>query len=351
MTVLRVKARMAEAEAIRPELPLTTRIGVVLVVAAALVAYPLVLTSAFWLNLGVLALTFAIAAAAWNVLGGFTGQVSFGNAAFFGTGSYATALMVRAGWSPWLSMLVGAVLAVGIGLLIGLPCFRLRSHYFAIATIAVGVITQLVVNSNKSLGASAGLDIPLRSYSLAHLEFSTRNPTPYYYVVLALFALVSIAVWFLVRGRMGSYMRSIRDDEDAAAAAGVPVWRYKLVAIGVSGAMTAVAGSFYAMYVLFVDPSLVLDLTVSIDIVLMTVLGGAGALWGPLIGAWLLTLLQEYTRQEFGATAGLDLLVFGLLIVIVVSVEPGGLMALGRRLLAHWQARRRRRAAPKEAAS
>lgn len=333
MVLTRLRERSAASAAVRPELPVGVRVSILVLVGALLIAYPLVLATPFWRNLGVLALTFAIAAAGWNILGGFTGQVSFGNAVFFGAGAYTTALLVRAGWSPWLTMVIGAAIAALLGLLIGLPCFRLRSHYFAIATIAVGVIAQIVVNSNKSLGAAAGLDIPLHAQSLANLQFSARDPTPYYYVALALFTLASIVVWLLLRSRTGSYLRSIRDDQDAAAAAGVPVWRYKLVAIVVSGAMTAVPGSLYAMYLLFVDPSLVLDLTVSIDIVLMAVLGGAGALWGPLIGAWLLTFLREYTRQQFGSIAGLDLVFFGLLIVIVVIVEPGGIMALGRRLV------------------
>ncbi len=324
-----------------------------LVVTAALVAFPQVLATSFWINTGILALIFASAACGWNVLGGYTGQISFGNAVFFGTGAYTTTLLVRAGWSPWPTFVVGALIAAVMAVLIGLPCFRLRSHYFAIATIAVGEIAYVIANSTRSLGGSSGLQLPLRSTGLSTLQFSARDPTPYYYVALVLFALVTFLTWLLIRGRTGSYLRSVRDNEQAAGACGVPVWRYKLIAVAVSGAMTAVPGGVYAMYVLFVDPSLALDLSVSIDIVLITVLGGAGTLFGPLIGAWTLISLQEFTRQQLGGNnAGLDLLIFGALIVAVVMVEPGGVSRLLGRLQAFTCARlARRRGATIPAAS
>ena len=306
-----------------------------LVVTVALVLFPEVLPTSFWVNTGILALLFASAAGGWNVLGGYTGQISFGNAVFFGTGAYTTALLVRAGWSPWPTFLVGAGIAAAIGVAIGLPCFRLRSHYFAIATIAIGEIVNVVATSMGSLGGSSGLQLPLHATGLSTLQFSVRDPRPYYYLALVLFALVTLVTWLLVRARTGIYLRSIRDNEQAAAACGVPVWRYKLIAVAVSAALTALPGSLYAMYVLFVDPSLVLDLSVSINIVLIAVLGGAGSLFGPLIGAWVLISLQEYTRVQLGGrNAGLDLLIFGVLIIAMVMVEPGGVSRLLARVWA-----------------
>lgn len=311
----------------------TPTVVAVVVAAGVLIAYPQVLVSSFWRNTGVLALLFATAASAWNVLGGYTGQISFGNAVFFGTGAYTTALLVRAGWSPWPTFIIGAAIAAAVGLLVGLPCFRLRSHYFAIATIAVGEIAYVIVNSSDSLGGSSGLQLPLQPPGLASLQFSVRNPTPYYYVALVLFALATLAVWLLVGGRTGMYLRSIRDNAEAAAAVGVPVWKYKLIAVAISGGMTAIPGGIYAMFALFVDPSLVLDLSVSIDIVLIAVLGGAGTLFGPLVGGWALIVLREYTREHFGGgNAGLELLIFGALIVAVVAVEPGGASRMFTRL-------------------
>ncbi len=313
-----------------------------LAVVIVLALYPVVFTTQFWRNVGVLSLVFAITAMGWNILGGYMGQISFGNALFFGSGAYATALLVKAGWSPWITMLVGAAVAAALGVVVGFPCFRLRSHYFAIATLAVGEVADIVVNSNSSFGASAGIDIPIHPYSLANLEFAVTDTAAYYYVALALTVLAGVVAWLFVRGRTGAYAQGIRDDEDAAEAAGVPARRYKVLAVAVSGAVTAVGGSFYAMYTLFVDPSLVLDLSVSINIVLMVILGGSGTYWGPLVGAWALTLLQEYTRQQFSSVNGLDLLIFGALIVTVVIVEPAGLVAIpGRtRVAARWLSRR-----------
>lgn len=305
------------------------------VILVVLIIYPHILTTVFWQNAGVLSLVFAMAAIGWNILGGYTGQISFGNAVFFGTGAYTTAVLVKSGWSPWATMVLGAAISASIGLLIGFPSFRLRSHYFAIATIAVGEIASIVVTANQSLGASSGIDITPRNNSLANLQFAPTDTAAYYYVALGLFVLVSVVLWLFIRGRAGVYAQAIRDDEAAAMAVGVPARRFKLLAISLSGGITAIAGSFYAMYVLFVDPSLVLDLSVSINIVLMVILGGVGTFWGPLAGAWLLTILQEYTRQQFGSSvSGLDLFIFGLLIVIVVIVEPGGLVVLGGRLRA-----------------
>lgn len=314
-----------------PPVPAAARVTTIAAAAVLLVIFPLVFNSPFWLETGILAMIFATAATGWNVLGGYAGQVSFGNAVFLGAGAYTTAIAVRAGWSPWLGICAGAVAATVIALLIGLPCFRLRSHYFAIATIAVGEIADIIVNGNSRLGASAGLTIPLHQQGLATLQFSVRNPAPYYYVALLVFAAGALCTWLLLRGRTGLYLQAIRDDEDAAAAAGVNVWRYKVLAAVASAVLTAVPGGIYAMYVLFVDPSLVLDLTVSINLVLMVMLGGIGSMWGPLIGAWVLELLQQYTRQQFGAVAGLDLMIFGICIVIIMLVEPGGITALTSR--------------------
>lgn len=305
----------------------------VAVAAVALTAFPFALSDPFWQNTGVLALTFAIAATGWNLIGGFTGQVSFGQAVFFGAGAYATATLVRAGWSPWPAMAVGSAVAAAIAVVIGFPCFRLRGHYFAIATIAAGEIAAAIVLNTEALGAARGLTMPIEAESLWNLQFSIRDKTPYYLVVLALFGATSLAVWLTIRGRTGSYLRAIRDDQDAAAAAGIPVRRYKLIAFAGSGALTAVAGSFYAMYVLFVDAPSTLALSISLSVALMAMLGGAGSLWGPLIGAWTLTLIQEVSRTELsGSGRAGDLLLFGGAIVVLALFEPAGLTGLANRV-------------------
>lgn len=311
-----------------PEAPL------VVLVAIGLLAFPFLVSSPFWQNVGILALTFGIAAIGWNLIGGFTGQVSFGHAVFFAAGAYAVALLVRTGWSPWPAMAVGAVSAATISVLIGFPTFRLRGHYFAIATIAAAGVARAVVDNSEWLGAARGLTIPIAAENgLWTLQFSIRDKTTYYLVALGLFAAASLVAWLLVRGKPGSYFQAVRDDQEAAAAAGIPVRRYKQYAFAASAALTSVAGGFYAMYVGFVDPPSTLSLSLSITVALIAVLGGAGALWGPLLGAWALTVLQELSRTELsGSGQAADLVLFGLAIVAVALFEPGGLVGLAARV-------------------
>lgn len=316
--------------------------------AAFLICYPLVLTEPFWQNVGVLALIFAIAATGWNVIGGFTGQVSFGHAVFFAAGAYTTALLVRAGWSPWPAIVAGAVVAAAISVVIGYPTFRLRGHYFAIATIAAAEIVRALVDNTEALGAARGLTIPIADEGgFWSLQFSIRDKTAYYLVALGLLAIATVAVWLLMRRRAGSYFQAIRDDQDAAAAVGIPVRRYKLYAFAMSAAITSVAGSFFAMYVGFVDPASTVSLALSISIALFAVLGGVGTVWGPLLGAWTLTVVREFTRTEFsGSGSAADLVLLGVAIICVAIFEPAGLVGVVRRMERFLQKARRARPAP-----
>lgn len=308
------------------------RVVLLVAVAALLVAYPRIFPSGFAQNVGVNALTFAVAATGWNLLGGFTGQVSFGHAVFFGAGMYTTAVFVMAGWSPWVSMIPAALVAAILGLMIGLPCFRLRGHYFSIATIAVGVIVQTVVTDRTWLGGPQGLTLPIKDESLWNLQFSLRDLTQYYEVILAIFVAVTLVSFLFVRGKAGRYVRAIRDDDRAAAAIGVPVRRYKLVAVGLSAGITALAGSFQVMHALFADPPSALDLSISIQIALIAVFGGAGSLWGPLLGGFSIIFIQSYTSVHLQSPGRpLDLLIYGALITIVAVVEPNGIVGLLRR--------------------
>jgi branched-chain amino acid transport system permease protein len=302
-------------------------------VFAALIAFPFVVRDSAAHNIGILALTYAIAASGWNLLGGYTGQISFGHALYFGAGTYVTALLVRDGWSPWLAIAASLPVAAILAIVTGYPVFRLRSHYYSIATIAVAEIAFLLVTNTAWLGQANGLELPIAEQSLANLQFSLQDKRPYYFVALAMFALAAGALALFLRGRAGSYVRAIRDDQFAAAAVGIPVHRYKLAAATLSAAITALAGGFYVMFVLFVDPPSGLGLDLSVSFTLMAVLGGAGRFWGPLLGAWVLVFVQDVTRHEFSGTGrSIDLLLYGALITVVAVVEPGGILALLERL-------------------
>jgi branched-chain amino acid transport system permease protein len=298
---------------------------------AALAAYPLIYFDG--VDLGTRVLYYAIAAMGWNVLGGYTGQVSFGHALYFGVGAYITVMLVVAGWSPWLGIAASLPVAALIALVTGFPVLGLRGHYFSIATIAVAEIGLLLVQQSERLHKAAGFLVPRSERSLANLRFDPRDPRPYYYVALGFLALTALVVWLFLRGKAGSYVRAIRDDQQAAAAVGIPVRRYKLYSAMLSAAITALAGGFMVMYVRFVDPENGFGLELSVAFTLMAVLGGVGRFWGPLLGAWVLLLVNDTTRQALsGSGQSLDLVIFGALVVVVAVVEPGGLLAIAERI-------------------
>lgn len=303
-------------------------------VALALAAFPFLVKDPFWQHVAVLVMVMASLATAWNILGGLSGQVSFGHSIFFAVGAYSTAyLLIHARLSPWLGMTAGAVLAVGLGLVIGVPVFRLRRHHFSIATIAMQQVLLVVVANTPALGSATGLEVPFAQPSLANLQFSIRDQTGYHLVALGLLGLCSLVYWWFAAGRAGAYARAIRDDEDVARALGVRAQRIKLQALLLSAALTALVGGFYAMYALFVDPNVVLSLGQSIGIVLVAVLGGVGRAWGPLVGAVILVVIQETTRVQLSSRgSGLDLVIYGAIVILIAVVQPGGLIGLWERV-------------------
>ena len=307
----------------------------VAIAAAAVVAvllFPVVFRGPYPQHLMILILLNALLGTAWNILGGFAGQISLGQATFFGAGAYTSTLLFQhAGLSPWLGLLAGAAVAVVLALAIGYPCFRLSGHYFAIATIAIGEIAGIAVTNWEFAGGAVGLFLPVEGEGLAAFKFGDK--LGYYYVIAGLLAFsVTLAAW-LRRGRPGYYWRAIREDQAAARSVGVPALRYKQLAIAISAALTAFAGTFYAQYLLFIDPPSVLPLSLSIQICLVAVLGGAGTLVGPLLGAAVLVPLSAATSVALGGSGrSLDLVVYGALIMVIAVFEPSGLVGIARRV-------------------
>jgi branched-chain amino acid transport system permease protein len=310
------------------------RSGLLALLAAALVLYPLVFTRPYPRDVMIKIFLYALLAQAWNLLGGYCGQISLGHAVFFGLGAYTSSVLVMTtGLTPWLGMVAGMVLAVVVSQAIGFPCFRLRGHYFAIATIAIGEIVQTVMINWDWVGGARGVWLPIRPETVANFQFH-RAKWPYYYIALGLFAGVFGLTALVERSRMGYYFRAIREDPDAAQSLGVPLARYKHLAMAWSAAFTALGGTFYAQYVLFIDPESVFPLSLSILICLVAVLGGVGTLWGPFLGALVLIPLSEGTRIYFGGSGkAVDLMIYGGLIVLVAVFQPGGLAAVAARLL------------------
>jgi branched-chain amino acid transport system permease protein len=307
-------------------------LGIALLGAALLV--PVVIALPYPRDVLIRIFLFATLAQAWNILAGYCGQISLGHAIFFGTGAYTSGMFVANNLaSPWVAMVAGAVLAVALSQLIGAPVFRLRGHYFAIATIAVGEIVHILAVNWELIGAARGLYIPIkRPDSLVNFQFH-QSKAVYYYIVLGLLVLALAITRLIERSRLGYYFRAVREEQDAAASLGVRVARTKRVAFAISAALTAACGTFYAQYVLFIDPESVFPLSLSILICLIAVLGGVGTLWGPLLGAAVLIPLGEVTRIYLGGTGkALDLVIYGALIMVISVVQPAGLVGMVRRL-------------------
>jgi branched-chain amino acid transport system permease protein len=326
------RARMLElarSEPVWPRPPLwSMALGVAL--AAFLLVYPFLFPSPFAQHLLILILLYALMAQSWNVVAGLAGMISLGHVMFFGIGAYsASVLFVKYGISPWIGLIVGMALSALAAVAVGVPTLRLRGHYFAIATLLIGAGVQIVVQRWDWVGAASGLYVPLdRTSPWLSLQFHTSK-VPYYYLALAAAALGYAAVWLLRRSRLGFRLQAMRDDPEAAASLGVAIARHKLLAFMISAAMMSVAGSFYAQYVLVLDPERLLSTEISIIVVLMTVLGGSGTLWGPALGAAILIPLSEYTRIWLGGTGGtIDLIIYGLLIMAVCMWRPSGILSL-----------------------
>jgi len=309
------------------------------VALALAIAYPLVFSTTFQQRLGALVLLYAIAASAWNIVGGYAGQVSVGHVVFFGCGAYAAmGAYAHFGWSPLLGIPIGIVISVVISGIIGVPTLRLSGHYFSMATIAVAELVRLIVTNTEYLGAAVGLSGPTVPRNVFDVSFISE--LPYYYLYLGVLIVTLAITWWMANSRMGFYLRAIRDSERAARSLGAPASRTKLYAFMLSAAMTSVAGALYAMKFGFVDPESGLGLLISVKMLIMAALGGAGLLFGPLVGAAILVPLEEISNNVLGGKgAGLTFVVYGAIIVLIARFQPGGILTLIRRL---WSEQRRR---------
>ncbi len=301
----------------------------------AVVLYPLVFDAPYQQHLMIMIFIYALMAQGWNLLAGYCGQVSLGQAVYFGIGAYSAAfLFATFNVSPWIGMAVGVLVSVLVALAIGIPTFRLRGHYFAIATLVIGEIGQTIMLNWEAMGGATGIWIPIvRDEPWLAFQFHASK-LPNYYIGLGFLAVACVVVGWLERNKPGLYFRAIRDEPEAAQSLGIDMTRYKLVAISISAAFTSIAGTQFAQYVLVIDPETVFPLTLSILVVLFTMLGGIGTMWGPIIGAAILFPLSELTRVYFGGTgSAVDLVIYGALIVLIAVLSPQGLIGLFRRLL------------------
>ena len=304
-------------------------VGAALALVAALLA-PVFVTNASHLNLLILVLMAAQLGVAWNLLGGYAGQVSLGHAAFYGIGAYtSTLLLLNFGINPWLGMLAGGGVAALLSLGFGWSCFRLKGHYFAMATIAVAEIVQIVFTNWEYGGGAVGLTVPMTHDGWGWLVFSTK--LPYYWLALGLLVLTLAATAWVERSHIGYYLRAIKDEPDAARSIGIDIARYKQIALSLSAFFTALGGSLYAQKELYIDPGSVLSTALSIKMALVAILGGIGTLFGPVLGAVVLTTIEELTRAFFGGTGrGTDTIIYAALIIAIAVFYPSGLIGWWR---------------------
>lgn len=311
-------------------------------VAAA--AVPAFVDSPAHLNFAILVLMAAQLGVAWNLLGGYAGQVSLGHAAFYGLGAYtSTMLLLNFGINPWLGMLAGGLVAAVSSVAFGWSCFRLKGHYFAMATIAVAELAQILFTNWEYAGSAVGLSVPMGDQGWATMVFPGK--LPYYWLALGLLGLTLGATWWIERSHVGYYLRAVKDEPDAARSIGIDITRYKQIALSVSAFFTAMGGSLYAQKELYIDPGSVLSTTLSIKMALVSILGGVGTLFGPVVGSVILTMIEEVTRAMFGGTGrGTDTIIYAVLIIAVAVFYPTGLVGW-------WRERVRRRGLQREAAA
>jgi branched-chain amino acid transport system permease protein len=306
------------------------------VVLALLLLFPLVARGSFPMHVMIMLFMFGMMGVAWNIMGGYAGMFSFGQVAFFGIGAYTSSyLLVTHHVSPWIGIFAGGILAALTAAAIGIPCSNLRWHYFAIASIAFGEIVRIHFNNWKLIGAAEGLTLPMLPESFANFMFHSSK-APYYYIILGFLILSLIVCHLVATSKMGFYFRAIKESHEVAKVLGINFVHYRLIAIMISAFLTAMAGTFYAQYILYLDPESVLILPISVQVVLVAMLGGAGSVIGPVIGAAILIPVSEITRVMLGHKGtGIDMMVYGTLIMLISIYQPQGvwglLSGIGRR--------------------
>jgi branched-chain amino acid transport system permease protein len=297
---------------------------------------PLVVQNDFYLDGFILIFVWGAFAGAWNIVSGYAGMVSLGHNAFFGIGAYtSTLLFLHLGITPWLGMVAGGLLASAVGLLIGIICFRLRSHYFALATLAFGQVCDIVALNWRSLTAGAeGIALPIQP-SLYNMAFSSK--LAYLYVGYVLLLVVIAISYGIERSRLGYHLTAFRENEEAARALGVHTGRVRLIAMAISSFLSAVVGTFYAQYLVYIDPSSVIRIQISVQVALFAIVGGVGTALGPAIGALIFIPVTILLRAHLGtALPGLHMIIYGVILIGVLLYLPRGIYgtlrerALGR---------------------
>lgn len=304
-----------------------TTLGLAILVVF-LAVLPLFVNETFYVHVMIMTLLYGFLAAAWNILGGFAGYVSFGHAIFFGMGAYTVAVLGKNfAVNPWLGFITSALIGMGVASIIAFPSFQagLKGHYFAIATWSVAEVVRVLFMNWMYVGGATGIMIPLTDPNLINFQYQTAK-VPYYYIILTMLILETLFIYLLNKSKVGFYFRAINSNEKAAESIGVDTTYYKHLAYYISAALVAMGGAFFAQYQLYFDPPMVFEVGISMKMILPAILGGIGTISGPLIGAAIMIPLEKFLRAYLGgAGGGINFIIFGILIVIVVVFRPKGI--------------------------
>ncbi|MCD8121603.1 MAG: branched-chain amino acid ABC transporter permease [Clostridiales bacterium] len=292
------------------------------------IIFPQVVRIQFVWNLLSLIMVWAVVGMGWNVIGGYCGQVSNGHSLFYGIGAYTVAVTCKY-WqiSPWISIWIGALISACLAFVMGKPLLRLKGHVFAISTMALAECGRIIFINWAWIGGATGIYIFTKGVNeWAYMQF--KNPLNYYYVFLIFVVAILLIIKALDKSKFFYYLRTIKGNEMAAESVGIDVAKYKIRAYMMSAAIVSIGGSLYAQFLLYIDPSTLMTLNISMMIVLTAVMGGVGTVEGPILGAIVLTTISEYSRVYLGQYGGLDLILYGALVILIVLFIPGGILSI-----------------------
>lgn len=292
------------------------------------ILFPQIVRVRFVWNLLSLIMVWAVVGMGWNVIGGYCGQVSNGHSLFYGIGAYTVAITCQY-WkiSPWISIWLGAVISMVVAFVFGKPLLRLKGHVFAISTMALAECARIIFVNWKWVGGATGVYIYTKGVN-EYLYMQFKNPLNYYYVFLIFVVAILVMIKILDKSKFFYYLRTIKGNEMAAESVGIDVAKYKNRAYIMSAAIVSIGGSLYAQFLLYIDPATIMTLNISMMIVLTAVMGGVGTVEGPILGAIVLTTISEYSRVYLGQYGGLDLILYGVLVILIVLFIPGGILSI-----------------------
>ena len=292
------------------------------------ILFPQIVRVRFVWNLLSLIMVWAVVGMGWNVIGGYCGQVSNGHSLFYGIGAYTVAITCQY-WkiSPWISIWLGAVISMVVAFIFGKPLLRLKGHVFAISTMALAECARIIFVNWKWVGGATGVYIYTKGVN-EYLYMQFKNPLNYYYVFLIFVVAILVLIKILDKSKFFYYLRTIKGNEMAAESVGIDVAKYKNRAYIMSAAIVSIGGSLYAQFLLYIDPATIMTLNISMMIVLTAVMGGVGTVEGPILGAIVLTTISEYSRVYLGQYGGLDLILYGVLVILIVLFIPGGIISI-----------------------